>query len=67
MKSGMVAAEALADALAKDTSREATAYPERMRESWLWEELNRARNVRPALRWARTPAAASRRCRAGSN
>ncbi len=51
MKSGMVAAEAIADALQDDTMREVTAYAERLRQSWLWEELRRARNVRPAFRW----------------
>jgi electron-transferring-flavoprotein dehydrogenase len=51
MKSGMVAAEALTDALAGDSVREVTAYPEALRASWVWEELSRARNVRPAFRW----------------
>ncbi len=51
MKSGMVAAEALAEALAGETVREVKDYPRRLRESWLWEELRLARNVRPAFRW----------------
>jgi electron-transferring-flavoprotein dehydrogenase len=50
MKSGMVAAEAVMDALAADAP-EATGYPERLRASWLWDELYRVRNVRPGFRW----------------
>jgi electron-transferring-flavoprotein dehydrogenase len=26
-------------------------YPERLRHSWLWEELYRVRNIRPSFRW----------------
>jgi electron-transferring-flavoprotein dehydrogenase len=51
MKSAMIAAEALADALADESVREVIAYPEALRASWVWEELRRARNVRPAFRW----------------
>jgi len=50
MKSGMVAAEAVFEALAGDAV-EATAYPERLRASWLWDELRRVRNIRPGFRW----------------
>jgi electron-transferring-flavoprotein dehydrogenase len=52
MKSGMVAAEAAFEAL-KDggAAPEVTSYPERLRQSWLWDELYRVRNVRPAFRW----------------
>ncbi|MBM3571507.1 MAG: electron transfer flavoprotein-ubiquinone oxidoreductase [Alphaproteobacteria bacterium] len=55
MKSGMVAAEALHDALSAGRLDELTAYPERLKTSWLWDELYRVRNVRPAFRlgmWA---------------
>jgi electron-transferring-flavoprotein dehydrogenase len=52
MKSGMVAADAVFDALAEGRSGdEATAYPERLRESWVWRELEAVRNCRPAYRW----------------
>jgi electron-transferring-flavoprotein dehydrogenase len=48
MKSGMLAAEAAADALAADRSLdELTGYPEAFRASWLYEELHRARNFKP--------------------
>ncbi|MCC7046262.1 MAG: electron transfer flavoprotein-ubiquinone oxidoreductase [Alphaproteobacteria bacterium] len=50
MKSGMVAAEAVFDALADGTDGgEVAAYPERLRESWLWDELYKVRNVRPGF------------------
>ena len=49
MKSGMVAAEAVAEALAGDHPAELTAYPEKLRASWVWEELAAVRNVRPAF------------------
>ena len=49
MKSGMLAAEAVAEALAGDKPPELTAYPERLRASWVWQELSAARNLRPAF------------------
>lgn len=49
MKSGMVAAEAVAEALAGDAPAELTAYPERLRASWVWAELSGVRNIRPAF------------------
>ncbi len=52
MKSGMVAAEAVFDALKEGSDdAEVTSYPERLRQSWLWDELHRVRNVRPGFRW----------------
>jgi electron-transferring-flavoprotein dehydrogenase len=52
MKSGMVAAEAVFDALWDGADApEAVSYPERLKQSWLWDELYRVRNVRPAFRW----------------
>ncbi len=56
MKSAMVAAEAVFEALGRsEPPAEVVAYPERLKASWLWEELHRARNIRPAFRaglWA---------------
>ena len=49
MKSGIVAAEALVDALANDVP-EATDYRARLEKSWLWQELYGVRNIRPAFR-----------------
>jgi electron-transferring-flavoprotein dehydrogenase len=56
MKSGMVAAEAVFDALAADGAADGTAdaltdYPERLKASWVWDELTAVRNCRPAYRW----------------
>ncbi|MCX8134711.1 MAG: electron transfer flavoprotein-ubiquinone oxidoreductase [Roseococcus sp.] len=50
MKSGMVAAEAVAEALGAE-ARPAllAAYPERLKASWLWEELRAVRNIRPGF------------------
>ena len=48
LKTGMLAAEALAEALgAGRSSDELTDYPRRFRESWLYEELHRTRNFKP--------------------
>jgi electron-transferring-flavoprotein dehydrogenase len=49
MKSGMIAAEALVDALRENGPREVTDYPGRLRKSWLWDEIYRVRNVRPSF------------------
>jgi electron-transferring-flavoprotein dehydrogenase len=48
IKSGMLAAEAATAALAAGRSGdELTAYPEAFRQSWLFDELYRARNFKP--------------------
>ncbi|HEY0182931.1 MAG TPA: electron transfer flavoprotein-ubiquinone oxidoreductase [Rhodopila sp.] len=49
MKSGMLAAETVAEALAGDHPAELTGYPERLKASWVWEELSKVRNIRPAF------------------
>jgi electron-transferring-flavoprotein dehydrogenase len=49
MKSGMVAAEAIAAALAGDRPAEVTAYTEMMKASWIWPELHAVRNIRPGF------------------
>ena len=48
MKSGMLAAEAVAEMLANGQDQPAS-YPERLKASWVWDELYRVRNVRPAF------------------
>ena len=59
MKSGMVAAEAAFAALQGGAERpELGGYPELLRESWLWDELYRVRNIRPAFHWGLWPAMA---------
>jgi electron-transferring-flavoprotein dehydrogenase len=49
IKSGLLCAEALYEAVVKDDRRhdELAAYPEAFRASWLWDELNGARNFKP--------------------
>ncbi|MEI2743187.1 MAG: electron transfer flavoprotein-ubiquinone oxidoreductase [Candidatus Competibacter sp.] len=52
MKSGMVAAEATFEAIkAGRGADEVTAYPERLKRSWLWEELHEVRNIKPSFSW----------------
>jgi electron-transferring-flavoprotein dehydrogenase len=51
MKSGMAAAEALFEHLRTGGGAEVVGYPERLRHSWLWEELYLARNIRPSFRF----------------
>ncbi len=51
MKSGMTAAEAVYDALAQEGGKEVFGYPEKIRASWIWDELYRVRNIRPSFRW----------------
>ena len=48
MKSGMVAAEVVFRRLAGDDSAEVGRA---LRESWVWDELRRVRNIRPSFRW----------------
>ncbi len=48
LKSGMMAAESVVEALAAERSHdELTSYPQKFRESWLFEELHKARNFKP--------------------
>ena len=51
MKSGMTAAESVYDALAQERTKEVTSYAEKIRSTWIWDELYRVRNVRPSFRW----------------
>jgi electron-transferring-flavoprotein dehydrogenase len=53
MKTGMLAAEAIFAALAlppgAEADAEAASYSRRVRASWVWEELYRARNFSPGM------------------
>lgn len=50
MKSGMIAAEAVAELMTQDgVGLECTAYPEKLKSSWLWAELKKVRNIRPGF------------------
>ena len=51
MKSGMMAAESVFEAIQEGRGGDTLeAYPRRFRESWVYDELHRARNFRPAFR-----------------
>ena len=52
MKSGMVAAEAVFRRL---TGEEGAEVGRALRESWVWDELYRVRNIRPSFRWGLLP------------
>lgn len=56
MKSGMVAAESLYAMLTTSEDDECIAYPKNLKHSWLWEDLYRVRNIRPAFHWGLWPA-----------
>ncbi len=49
MKSGMLAAEAVAEALAGDRAVEPVSYTAKLKASWLWQELSAVRNIRPGF------------------
>jgi electron-transferring-flavoprotein dehydrogenase len=50
IKTGALAAEAVAEALAANRQRdELSAYPENFRASWLFDELHKARNFKPYM------------------
>ncbi len=53
MKSGMTAAEALFEALTgeEEAPREITSYPEKLKGTWVWDELYSVRNIRPSFKW----------------
>ncbi|MCP1674698.1 electron-transferring-flavoprotein dehydrogenase [Natronocella acetinitrilica] len=54
MKSGMVAAESVYAALTSsdEAGQDIAGYGEALKESWIWDELYRVRNIRPAFaRW----------------
>ncbi len=49
MKSGMLAAEAVADALESGRPAEPVGYTKRFKTSWLSDELRSVRNIRPSF------------------
>jgi electron-transferring-flavoprotein dehydrogenase len=52
MKSGMVAAESVFAALTSEAApAEVTDYPDKLKASWLWDELYVARNIKPSFHW----------------
>jgi electron-transferring-flavoprotein dehydrogenase len=55
MKSGMLAAEAVAEHLAAGVGDEVQTYQSRLEASWLWTELQGVRNIRPGFQWGLLP------------
>ena len=56
MKSGMLAAEAITEVLKEEhvsdeSNTEAVKYSELFRDSWLYHELHKVRNIRPSFKW----------------
>jgi electron-transferring-flavoprotein dehydrogenase len=52
MKTGMLAAESVFEALGEGRANdEPTSYPEAFRRSWVYEDLYKVRNVKPGLKW----------------
>ncbi len=51
MKSGMLAAEAVFDAVPDDSTGDTASYEAAIRSSWIWDELYRVRNIRPSFKW----------------
>ena len=49
MKSGMLAAEAIAEALASNKPDEPAGFEDKFKASWLYPELKSVRNIRPAF------------------
>jgi electron-transferring-flavoprotein dehydrogenase len=49
MKSGMLAAEAVAEVLGAGGQQDLAGYEARLRDSWVWHELSLVRNIRPSF------------------
>jgi electron-transferring-flavoprotein dehydrogenase len=52
MKSGMLAAESVFEAIQQGAPEILASYPQKLRASWIWQDLSAVRNVKPYLsRW----------------
>ena len=51
MKSGMLAADAVYDALADETPSDLDSYPKTLESSWIYSELHKVRNIRPSFHY----------------
>ena len=58
MKSGITAAESVYSSLedCRTKKKEVTDYGNNLKKTWLWEELYRVRNIKPAFHWGLFPA-----------
>ncbi len=55
MKSAMIAAETFFAAGENVAQKELIEYKDNLQKSWLWDELYRVRNIRPAFQWGLIP------------
>ena len=55
MKSGMIAAEEIFKNIFDVKKIEINSYEEEIKKSWVWNELYRVRNIRPAFQWGFWP------------
>ncbi len=55
MKSGMVAAEEIFKNINDSKKIEISSYEVEIKNSWVWEELYRVRNIRPSFQWGFWP------------
>jgi len=55
MKSAMIAAESVFTHLQQKQNHEICTYTKNLRQSWLWKELYRVRNIRPGFHWGLWP------------
>ncbi len=51
MKSGMLAAESVLPLLQQTSHEECVDYSKNLKTSWVWKELRKERNIRPAMNW----------------
>ena len=54
MKSGIIAAEVINDHI--NSNKELSEYESKFQKSWVFEELYKARNVKPSFQWGLIPA-----------
>ena len=55
MKSGMIAAEEIFKNIFNDKTKEIHSYEDEIKNSWVWDELYKVRNIRPAFQWGFWP------------
>ncbi len=53
MKSGMLAAESVFDAIKNSSDK--LDYEEKLKASWIYDELYKVRNIRPSFKWGLIP------------
>ncbi len=55
MKSGIVAAEETFATIEAEEPARITGFKDKLKQTWLWDELYKVRNIRPAFRWGLLP------------